>query len=341
MFRRKDNGLWQEVLREYNGKPLASPKYFYGHTQADIKRKINEYIGTVEKGELFESVARSWWEEAEKKIAYNTAKAYKPAKVRAVNAFTGQPIKSILPSDINRFINNFAKTHADKTVRTQLMVFNLIFKYAVAEGYTLLNCARDLSVPSGLKKKKVCPPSKLDIKRVKESAKCTFRLFALFAMYTGMRRGELLALDWSDIDLENRTIDVNKSLYHINNRPTIKEPKTPTSVGQVPILDALLVHLTIPKDGGHVFHNSDGGYITETQFQRCWELYCNESGVTATPHQFRHCFATMLVENNVAPEKAQALLRHAQLSTTMDVYRDIRGDERSKIFKEVYSVDIS
>lgn len=340
MFKRKDNGLWQEVLRELNGKPLDKPKYIYGKTQAEVKRKINEYKGEAERGELFERVADLWWEEHEPKLAYNTATSYKPAKVRAVNAFGDRPAKDITPSEINRDIKNFSKTHADKTVRTQLMVYNLIFKYAVAEGFVLFNPARDLCVPSGLAHNKIHAPTREDVERVKQAIDCQFGLFAYMAMYTGMRRGELLALSWEDINLEARTITINKSLYFINNSPRIKLPKTKTSAGQVPILDALLPSLARSKPG-LVFPNDEGNYLSATQFQRKWKLYCKESGVTATPHQFRHCYATMLVEAGVAPEKAQALLRHAQLSTTMDVYREIRGDERTKIFKEVYSVDIT
>ena len=82
------------------------------------------------------------------------------------------------------------------------MVYNLIFKYAVEMGYILMNPARDLSVPDNLRKKKVSAPPPDDIERVKSSTGCTFGLFAYWAMYTGMRRGELLALRWDDVDME-------------------------------------------------------------------------------------------------------------------------------------------
>lgn len=332
MNKRKD-GLYREKL-VINGKT----KYFYGKKKADVLRKITEYKEKEKNGKTFEEVAVLWWEEAEPKLAYNTTKSYKPAKDRAIEYFKDKYIKDILPIDISQIIKQFSKTHAKKTVSTQLLIFNLIFKFAVAEGVMPFNPARDITIPQNLPKKKVNAPSKEDIQRVKNSVNCTFGLFAYMAMYTGLRRGELLALDWKDIDLKNRTITVNKSLYHVNNAPHVKLPKTKTSIGKVPIVDALLPYLK--KGIGLVFHNDNGGCLTETQFQRKWELYQKESGVQATPHQFRHCYATMLIENGVPPEKAQALLRHAQLSTTMDVYREIRGDEIEKIFKEVYSVDI-
>lgn len=333
MTHRKD-GLWQEVIK-INGKT----KYFYGHTKAEVLKKIHAYQEEQERGALFQSVADAFWEEHEPTLAYNTAKSYKPAIKRACAEFGQIPIKNIMPQQINKAISDFALLgHADKTVRTQLMIYSLIFQYAVKNGYVMYNPVRDLSVPKNLPKKKRTSPSAEDINRVKKCTHCTFGMFAFWAMYTGLRRGELLALDWSDVDLKKRTINVNKSLYYINNKPQIKSPKTEASISVVPILDVLAKK--IKPSRGLVFPNADGKHITETQFQRLWELYCKESGVTATPHQFRHAYATMLFEAKVPPEEMQVLLRHAQLSTTMDIYTDIREEKIKSIHKSIYSIDI-
>lgn len=332
MTKRKD-GLWQDTLI-INGKK----KYFYGKTKAEVKRKMREYCEKEENGKTFEEVADEWWEEHEPKLAYNTAKSYKPAKNRAIESFKEEFIKDITPVKISRKIKEFSLTHAEKTVKTQLLVYNLIGKYAVEMGYILFNPARDLEVPANLPKRKITSPSKADIDRVKKSTNCTFGMFAFWAMYTGMRRGELLALNWEDVDLKKRTIKINKSLYHINNKPNIKLPKTATSIGSVPIMDTLLKQ--IRKSKGIVFPNEKGEYMTETQFQKQWGLYCEETGISCTPHQLRHAYATMLFEAGIPPEEAQVLLRHAQLSTTMDIYTDLREDKQNSIFEKVYSVDI-
>lgn len=332
MTKRKD-GLYQEVLK-INGKT----KYFYGKTKSEVLRKVRAYEEEQERGKLFETVADEWWEVHENTIAHNTTKSYKPAYKRAVEVFGNTPIKEILPSQISSVIENFSQGRADKTVRTQLMVYNLIFRYAVQKGYVLFNPVRDLTVPKNLPKQKRTSPSSQDIQRVKENADIPFGMFAFWALYTGLRRGELMALEWKDVDLKNRTITVNKSLYHVDNRPMVKLPKTQTSIGVVPILDALAKKIKPGK--GLVFPNEHGEYITDTQFKYMWRKYCQASGVTATPHQFRHAYATMLFENDIPPEEAQALLRHAQLSTTMDIYTDLRDDKLKSIHKKVYSVDI-
>jgi len=332
MTRRKD-GLYQERLT-INGKV----KYFYGKTKAEVLRKIRDYEEKLERGKSFEEVADEWWEVHEPTLAHNTTKSYKPAYKRAIRHFGTEPIKNILPSQISSNIEDFSQNKADKTVRTQLMVYNLIFRYAVQKGYVLFNPVRDLTVPKNLPKVKRCSPSQQDIKKVKESTDVPFGMFAFWALYTGLRRGELMALEWKDVDLKNRTITVNKSLYHVNNKPAIKLPKTKTSIGVVPILDALAKKIKPGK--GLVFPNEKGDYITDTQFKSLWKKYCEETGITATPHQFRHAYATMLFENNIPPEEAQALLRHAQLSTTMDIYTDLREDKLKSIHQKVYSIDM-
>lgn len=335
MTRRKD-GLYQQGVT-INGKR----KYFYGRSKAEVLKKINEYREDQEHGRAFDVVAEEWWEEAEPKLAYNTTKSYVSAYNRAKEWFKGVSIKKITPAEINREIVSFAKKgYADKTVRTQLMIISLIYQYAVRNGDAIYNPTRDLSVPDRLPKAKRTTPSQDDIKRVKESTECTFGMFAFWALYTGLRRGELLALEWSDVDFKNRVIHVNKSLYHVNNKPTIKPPKTETSVGTVPLLDVLRKKIK-PRKSGLVFPNENGTYITEMQFQKLWKAYKEESGVTATPHQFRHAYATMLFEANIPPEEMQILLRHAQLSTTMDVYTDIRDSKIKAVHNKVYKVDIS
>lgn len=335
MYKRKD-GRWEERVTMPNGKRVC----FYGKTKSEVLRKLADYEEKQETGEKFEDVAEAWWEDIESNIAHNTAKGYLPAKNRAISRFCGTPIKSITPAQISAHIKEFARTHADKTVRTQLMVYNLIFKYAVANDYVLINAARDLSIPNNLKKTKRKPPSSEDIQRVKDSTECTLGMVAYWAMYTGLRRGELLALRWEDVDPIKRTININKAIYYHNNIPVLKSTKTEASTAAIPILDALFNKVKFKKKG-IIFHNEKGEYYKESEFRSLWNIYCKESGITATLHQFRHCFATMLFEAGIPPQEAQVLLRHAQISTTMDIYTDIRENKRQDIFNKVSSIDIN
>lgn len=338
---RRPNGLWQQQLTVYE-RGQKRTRYFYGHTKQEVLEKIAAFKNEAARGRLFEDVADDWWADAEPKLAYNTTKPYRPALRRAKERFHGVYIRTIKPVDINRFIRDFirAENAADKTARTQLMVVNLICKWATENGDLDSNPARDASIPRDLPKQKRTMPTDEDIKRVKASADCTFGLFALWLIYTGCRRGELLALDWSDVDLEAHTIQISKSVYQPEKTPMIKTPKTASGIRTLPLLRKLEEQIT-PQRSGLIFPDPvTGGLMTENHCTRLWNKYQKESGVTCTPHQLRHAYATMLFEAGISPKDAQELLGHAQLSTTMDIYTDIRQQRKVQIRNQLLDVDI-
>lgn len=335
MTRRKD-GRWQTSVT-IGGKRV----FFCGRTQAEVRRKILEYREEEKNGVPFARIASAWWDDAQERLSPNSLKNYGSAYKRALEAFGDTPVKSITAGQISAEIVSFALSHAEKTVKTQLSVFNLIFSHGIAMGELDQNPARDVPLPSGLKKSKRHGASSEDIAKVKASVNQPFGLFAFMALYTGLRLGELLALRWEDIDLDKRTISVTKSVYWLNAKAYIKTPKTETSVSVLPILDVL--YLVLPKNRKHglVFPNEQGELIRAADWKRMWGHYRAQSGITATPHQFRHSFATMLFEADVPPEQAQALLRHAQIGTTMDVYTDLRDEKLKQIHESVYAIDIN
>ena len=342
MVRRKD-GRWQEQIT-VNGKQ----KYFYGKTKAEVLRKIADWRQAeaerkAKGGAPFTEVADEWWEQARDELAVATQRGYIPALNRARAHFGSRGIQSITPAEIASFVRTMARKNkmADKTARTQLMVVNLIFRFAVQSGYVQSNPARDLEVPRNLKKEKRDIASDKDIKAVKENYGAPFGAFAYWALYTGMRRNELLALDWKDVDLENRQIHVRKSCFRdTDGKVKAKAPKTASGIRDVPIPDKLAEKITPGK--GLVFPGVSG-YMTNGMFERHWRHYTEATGVTCTPHQLRHAYATMLYEagDRVSMEDAQYLLGHAQIQTTKDIYTHIRDAKAQKIRDSMLDIDIN
>ena len=337
MVKRKD-GRWQEQMTITEGGRTRQ-KYFYGRSKKEVLQKIRAYQEDQERGPLFETVADEWWEMHEPTLAYTTTKPYRPAIRRAKEHFGKTYIRQIKPTDINRFLMDFIREQhaAQKTAKTQLMVINLICKYATANGYIPFNPARDISVPRGLAHEPRDMASDLDLARIKDSTDCTFGMFAYWILYTGLRRGELLALTWKDVDIKTRTITVNKSVYHISNMPQVKEPKSAAGIRTVPLMDKLLEKIKPGK--GLVFPGPSGGHIKEMEFKRLWYAYAKESGVSCSPHQIRHAYATMLFENDIEVKDAQQLLGHAYATTTQDIYTHIRQTRKEKLNQKLLSVD--
>lgn len=339
MTQRKD-GIWQQAMTVIvDGRRVQ--KYFYGKTKADVLRKIQDYKDEQASGPTFGAVADEWWEHHEPTLATNTTKSYKPALARAKEQFGSRRIRQILPTEINQFLKAFIKekSAAKKTATTQRMVINLIFKYAVKNGYAIVNPAREISLPRNLSSKERELPEDDQIKLVKEHTDAPFGMFAYWALYTGCRRGELQALTWEDVDLENGWIHITKTLYYKNGKPAIKPPKTKKGIRDIPLLDKLAEKLEPGK--GLIFANESGGYLTEWQFQKSWADYKEASGVTCTAHQLRHVFTTMLFENQIEPKDIQAIVGHAQLSTTMDIYTHIRKVQADRVKAKVSGLDIT
>ncbi|MGI5905219.1 MAG: tyrosine-type recombinase/integrase [Candidatus Pararuminococcus gallinarum] len=330
MYQRPD-GLFEKIIT-IDGKRVT----FRGHSESEVNRKIMQYQEVKEKGRPFCEIAEEWKDEHWERIEYNTTKGYAPAYQRAVEYYNDTPIKAITPSSINTFISAFAKKgFAQKTVRTQLLILNLIFQYAVVLDELEVNPAASVAIPKNLPKKKREMPSEEQIKKVKDSTDCPFGLFPYFLLYTGCRKGEALALQFKDIDWKNKTITINKSVYHENNHPKIKQPKTASGTRETILLDCLADKLSRGKPNEYVFHNEDGGVLTETQFQRQWELYTKASGVTITPHQLRHAYATILFEAGIDEKDAQELLGHASIAMTRDIYTHITTRRRKETIKKL------
>lgn len=335
MYKRTDGRFRERVTL-----PDGRQKEFCGRSKKEVLQKIASWTAEQEHGRQFSDVAAEWWEQTVDTLAYNTRKPYQPAIRRACETLGHRPVKDIKPPEIAANIERMSETYGDKAVRTQLQIYGQIFKFAVAHGYADVNPCRDLTVPKGLPKGKRPMPSSEDIQRIKDGVTAPFGLFAYMALYTGLRRGELLALTFQDIDRKRRIIRVNKSLYHAGNQPKIKQPKTEASCAEIPIVDALLK--VLPKQHiGVVFADGNGDYLSDTEFRIRWRTYTRATGVTCTPHQLRHAYTVMLFEAGIPPEQMQMLLRHAQISTTMDVYNEWREKQKRNIFESVYSIDIN
>ena len=182
-------------------------------------------------------------------------------------------------------------------------------------------------------------PSDEDIQKVKTSVNCEFGFLALFLIYTGCRKGEALALQFKDIDIENKKIKITKSVYFESDRPKIKQPKTENGIREIPLLDVLIPHLPKGKPEDYVFSPDGKTPYGQSTFNRHWKKYQEQSGVNATPHQLRHAYATLLYEANIDERLAMEIMGHADIATTRNIYTHIRTSKLDTAANMLNSVD--
>lgn len=349
MYQRAD-GMWVEKLSTTGGKM----KYFYSKTKAGLRKKILEYLEQKDLGPRFFAAAVAWDRYHASQTTYNANQVYKAPLQRAKDHFGDDYLKNITADVIQAWIRKLAdQGFARRTVQMHLDMMRMIFDHAITnpESGILYNPCSAVRIPSGLPQNRRLPPTDEQLEAVTPDTESAMGLFAFFLMYTGLRRGELLALEWKDIDRKNKVIRVSKSVYYEGNQPKIKTPKTAAGIREVDLLDVLADALPA-KGKGYVFGGEKP--LTKIQFRKQWIQFCKEVGLvtkeetshvgannhvytsttykpTVTPHQFRHAFASMLDDAGIDETAAKTILGHSSIVVTKDIYTHLRAQKRQRV----------
>lgn len=166
------------------------------------------------------------------------------------------------------------------------------------------------------------------------------------AMYTGLRIGEILALQWLDVDLSRKLISVSKNAEHIFGKGSILQtPKTESSIREVAIPNQLydiLIKFAPQKDedwDNFVTSNSQQPQEHRTA-SRCAERLLLKIGVEYKGfHSFRHSYATKMLESGVNTKVVSDLLGHSNISTTLNIYSHTSNDLKKECVDKVFKDD--
>jgi len=332
MKQRKD-GRWVKKVKLHDG----TSKYFYSNAKSereavkDFNRQILEVQNEAENKNSFKTIAEQWAEETFGRIENNSLKAYRPAQRECIKFFEGKMVQDITPTDVKNFVAMYEKKgYAKKTIKGKLSVLSLIMKYALIEQLIPSNPCQFITIKIPNTREKRQPASDADIKRIKENKDVYFGFFAIFLLYTGLRRGEAFAITPKDIDYKEKTITVSKTVEWIGNKPQIKNhPKTDAGHRTLPLPDLLMDELIKRKKNNYIFQTEEGKLLDNSQITRSWNKYKTETGVSATPHMLRHSYATMLFDANIDVKTAQTWLGHKDIKTTLDIYTHLSNARRS------------
>ena len=155
----------------------------------------------------------------------------------------------------------------------------------------------------------------------------------LLLYWTGMRIGELLALTYNDINLEEKTISINKSYQRLKGKDMITQPKTPKSIRVITMPDFLAEefreycsHLYGIMKKERLFR------FTKSHMEHCMAIGIERSGVKRIRlHDLRHSHASMLVDMGVAPLEIAERLGHEKVETTLNTYSHLYPSTQSKL----------
>ena len=238
----------------------------------------------------------------------------------------------------------------DYSAKTTLVVCRFLHRIAKklkADGYT----AKDISFSSrdlrlNNKKSYNLPPIEDVVKGINNLRKAPMRYMAMFCLYTGLRRGELLGLMWDDINWDAGTLQVNRSVSSVDkNGEIVFSPPKNKNIGQVVhipdkaiqiLKDVKNRHKELGVDSPYVFCDDKGKIfrpraITYT-FRYAFRDICPHGSV----HMLRHLNATIMAKNNIPLRTISMQLRHSSIDTTAIYINSIMGEE----LKEIKSLSI-
>ena len=216
-----------------------------------------------------------------------------------------------------------------KTVRCVHMLLHAALEQAVRSGIIPKNPTMECKPPKLERKEmKVIQPEQIGDYLHAAAERNVLPLFFL-KLTTGLRRGELLALLWSDLDMQNRSISVTKSVSRLNGELVVSQPKTQHSIRTLLIpqqaVDLLVQEHSLHLNNPYMFPSPTTGtmYSPET-VARIHKRILRDAGLEDCRfHDLRHTFATLALQNGVDIKTLSGMLGHYSSGFTLDTYTHV------------------
>lgn len=324
IYKRKD-GRWEgRYIRSYDSEHKAKYAYVYGKTYSEVKRKLTEQRGNVQKvqptknksstyGELLDC----WLHSMQLNTKESTQARYTHLIKTHIKPHLGAVQLSQLTTDVIEIFIEQQLTDgrldnsgglSPKTVTDILTIIKSTIEYARYKELPVICNLSKLSIKKKEKEMRVFTPSE------QESLIGTLtndmdhsKFGVLLSLYTGIRVGELCALQWEDFDLAHSKLKIRKTMQRIQDlgngsvsktKIVITEPKSQCSIREIPlplfIVDVAKKFASNPK--AYILTGTDQ-YIEPRTMQNRFKSYVKECNVEpANFHVLRHTFATRCVE---------------------------------------------
>ena len=326
-------------------------------TQKEAKKAERELLLSIEENGFtdhsgkptFKEVADLWLESYEttvKPTTYQNTKNYLNAIIE--NHFKEIRIESVSVAKMQKIVIELSKKYV--TYLNYLSIINRVFKYAIHLDIIQTNPVDRIIRPKQQKpRKEKIALTKEELNTFLTLAKDDARPVLYTAWhtlaYTGLRRGELLGLEWSDIDFKNKTISVSKTLVTINGKLSTQSPKTKRSARTIS-LDNNTVQILKDwkleqkklffkngvKSQNIVITNTKGGYFDFAHFRDELKYFLGKHKLKQfSVHSLRHTHASLLFEAGIEPKTISDRLGHSNIQTTLDMYTHLNDRQRSDV----------
>lgn len=350
IYKRKD-GRWEgRYFKEYDSKGKIKYGSVYAKTYYDVKVKLSNMVPDFlkipdKKIDIdFEDVCYEWLENKKRNIKQSSYAKYSfEIEKYIIPQFRKRKLYEIDKNSLCYLITSNQQL-SQRTLKHISVVFKSIVGY-INEKYDSNIELKDYQFTSIFDKKynvlSVIEQQRLEKYLLKQID--LPKLGVYLCLYTGLRIGELCALKWSDIDLENEILSVNKTMQRIQNTDNntnsktkiiIEVPKSDTSIREIPlskhIINLLNKYKPINRSNSY-FLTGNMSYIEPRTLQNKYKKYLDKSGVeNINFHALRHTFATRAIESGMDVKSVSEILGHSTVKMTLEKYVHITMEQKRK-----------
>ena len=361
-----------QVIQTTSWKP--EPNMTARQAEKEVQRQAMLFEDKCLKGQVtanvkFEEFAEQWFQEYAKLNLRNTSyEKMKQLPPRVYPAIGHLRIDKITGRHIQQFINDLAlngrnkkngKPLSRKTVIHHLNFISDVFGYAIKLSILNDNPCRNVTVPKGEKKEKQIYTLE-EIAQIfelldGEDVPTKFRVFIKLAVYSGFRRGELLGLEWKDINWESNLISVRRtSNYTVEKGNYTDTTKTKMSQRTLKFPNYVMELLrelkaeqeTEAEKAGSKWVNTDrlftkwdGSPMGNCTPYSWFRKFCNNNNIRFCDlHSLRHFYASALINEGVDAAAVSGALGHSVISTTTSIYCHVFQQAQAKAGDAIASV---
>lgn len=353
--RQRGDGRWEgRVVVGYDDSGLPKTKNVLAKTKRECQEKLRQLTESmvgrndrkVKSDMLFGDWLCCWYETHSKPtLRASTRNNYENVIHNHVLPEIGKiPLNKLSQNDLQQFYGRLKKNGrkrlteqygaglSDRMVRMCHAVCRSALERAVRDDLLRTNPAIGCKLPpKKAKEMQVLDREELQKFLIQAQADGYYELF-LLDLCTGLRRGELIALQWDDLNFETGVLTVNKQAYTVNGELQIIPPKTKASVRKLVLPPAVLAVLREYRkkvDSRWMFPSPvkvDRPITPGVARRRLQTILERADCKRVRFHDLRHTFATLALENGMDVKTLSAMLGHVSAVTTLDIYTHITGD---------------
>ena len=335
------------------GRDPSTGKYKYKWvsvkgTRKDAERRLSEPIHKLDTGTFITTskttvaeYLRRWLQEyVRPNLSPRGFERYESiARVHLIPDLGSIALTQLRPEHLQRhYASKLSSGLSPRSVRYQHVVLHKALQTAMKWGLVARNVADGVDVPHA-RQAEMQTWDEYEVARFLEAARDS-PYYVLFhtALFTGMRRSELLALQWRDIDFHQ--IHVSRSLHQLRDRTYVfTQPKSARSRRTIALSPSSVFTLRDHKDRQEgirtmlgvplksedlVFSTLEGRPLRPNTVSRAWTVLASHAGVRVIRlHDSRHTHASLMLKQGVHPKIVQERLGHASVQITLDTYSHV------------------